>query len=47
MMSNDEIKLKQDEICKLTNELKSHYFLDVFFVDPEKTFLKLLEKIIV
>ena len=34
---------------RLTNwkELKSHYFLGKYFVDPDKNFMNLLDKIIV
>lgn len=42
-----EIHSKQEEICSLTKELRSHYFLGKYFVDPDKTFITLLEKIIV
>ena len=41
------IKLKQDELNRITNELKSHYVYNEFFVDPDKKFTSLLEKIIV
>lgn len=44
---NKQIASKQEEICFLTKELRSHYFLGKYFVDPDKTFLILLEKIIV
>jgi hypothetical protein len=46
-MNIDEINLKKQEINEITNELKSHYLIDEFFVDPDKKFLKLLSKIIV
>jgi hypothetical protein len=46
-MNEEVIKLKKDEINKITNELKSHYYVEEFFVDPEKKFMGLLEKIIV
>jgi hypothetical protein len=46
-MNEDEIKLKKDFITNIANELKSHYYIDEFFVDPEKKFISLLEKIIV
>ncbi len=46
-MNEEEIKSKQDEINKITNDLKSHYLLEEFFVDPDKKFVHLLEKIIV
>jgi hypothetical protein len=46
-MNEEAIKFKKDEISKITNELKSHYLVDEFFVDPDKKFMKLLEKIIV
>jgi hypothetical protein len=41
------MKLNKDEIYKITNELKSHYYMEEFFVDPDKKFIGLLEKIIV
>lgn len=47
MLKEEEIKFKKEEINIITNELKSHYFLEEFFVDPDKKFAKLLEKIIV
>jgi hypothetical protein len=46
-MNEQEIQLKKDFITTLANELKSHYYIDEFFVDPEKKFIGLLEKIIV
>ena len=46
-MNEEKIKLTQMQIQKITKELKSHYYLDEFFVDPEKKFINLLEKIIV
>ena len=46
-MNDEEIKMKKDEISKITNELKSHIYVEEFFVDPEKKFMSLLEKIIV
>ena len=46
-MHEDKIKLTQLQIQNITKELKSHYYQDEFFVDPEKKFINLLEKIIV
>ncbi len=46
-MDEEAMKMKKDEINKITNELRSHYYLEEFFVDPEKKFMGLLEKIIV
>jgi hypothetical protein len=46
-MDEEKIKLTQLQIQNLTKELKSHYFLEEFFVDPDKKFISLLEKIIV
>ena len=46
-MNIEELKLKKEEINQITNELKSHYLIDEFFVDPDKKFLNLLSKIIV
>jgi len=46
-MNSEEIKFKKDEINKITNQLKSHYLIDEFFVDPDKKFMDLLSKIIV
>jgi hypothetical protein len=43
----NDMKLNKDEIYKITNELKSHYYMEEFFVDPDKKFIGLLEKIIV
>lgn len=43
----EEIKLKKEKISEITNELKSHYLLEEFFVDPDKKFFQLLDKIIV
>ncbi len=41
------MKMKKELILEITNQLKSHYYEDEFFVDPEKKFLSLLDKIIV
>lgn len=41
-----EMPNKRHILEKLTEELKSHYYLDEFFVDPDKKFLKLLEQLI-
>ena len=38
---------KKEEIIKITDELKSHYYKNEFFVDPEKKFVSLLQKITV
>jgi len=50
--TNNEIntikyKHKKDEISKITTDLKSHYLIEEFFVDPDKKFFTLLERIIV
>lgn len=45
-VTNEILKLKKDELDYLTNQLKSHYFLEEFFVDPDQKFLKLLERVI-
>lgn len=42
-----DYRTKQDQINSLTKELHNHYFLEKYFVDPDKTFGPLLEKIIV
>lgn len=46
-MDEDTIKLKKSTIDEITKELKSHYLLEEFFVDPDKKFINLLGKIIV
>ena len=46
-MDQKEIISKRDQIDQITNELKSHFLIDEFFVDPDKKFLNLLSKIIV
>ncbi len=38
---------KKDEIKKITDELKAHYYKNEFFVDPDKKFLSLIQKITV
>lgn len=38
---------KKDEIIKITDELKAHYYKNEFFVDPDKKFLSLMQKITV
>ncbi len=43
----EEVKFKRQQIQRLTTELKSHYYHDNFFVDPDKKFIKLLQEIIV
>jgi hypothetical protein len=45
-MQEEELKCKKEQITLLTKELKSHYF-EEFFVDPDKKFTNLLDKIIV
>ena len=47
MDEEKQLKLKKDELNKIVNELRSHYVYNEFFVDPEKNFVLLLEKIIV
>jgi hypothetical protein len=42
-----EFKTHQEEISTILSELKDHYFLGKYFVDPDGNFLSLLEKIIV
>jgi hypothetical protein len=46
-MNDEEIKLKQEEISNITKELKNHYYFGEFFVDPDKKFTNLLDKVIV
>jgi hypothetical protein len=46
-MNDETMKMKKELILEITNQLKSHYYEDEFFVDPEKKFLSLLDKIIV
>jgi len=43
----DEIKLHKLKLEKFTTELKSHLYLDSFFVDPDKKFIELLKNLIV
>lgn len=44
---NEEITIsKRDEICKITEELKSHFYKNDF-IDPDKKFISLLQKITV
>ena len=38
---------KKEEITKITDELKSHYYKNEFFVDPDKKFLNLIQRITV
>jgi hypothetical protein len=38
---------KKDEIMKITDELRAHYYKNEFFVDPDKKFLSLIQKITV
>jgi len=47
MLDNKDVKNSVEEITKMSKELKSHYFKNEFFVDPDKKFEKLLEKLIV
>jgi hypothetical protein len=47
MIEEKNVKLKQDELNKIVTELKSHYAYNEFFVDPDKKFTLLLDKIIV
>ena len=42
-----EFKTHQEEISTILLELKDHYFLGKYFVDPDGNFIALLEKIIV
>ena len=42
-----ELKNQQNEIVSLSKELKNHYFLGKYFIDPDKNFMNLLDKIIV
>lgn len=46
-LESDDYKNNQALILEMTKELKSHFLLDKEFVDPDKDFLPLLEKIIV
>lgn len=41
------IKSKQNEIVLLTKELRSRYYKDKHFMDSDKTFIILFDKIIV
>ena len=47
MQEYKEPILKKDEILEITNELKSHIYKEDFFVDPDKKFISLLERITV
>lgn len=47
MIEENMVSLKKDELDKMVSELKSHYAYNEFFVDPEKKFPKLLDKVIV
>jgi pyridoxine 5'-phosphate synthase PdxJ len=38
---------KKDEIKNITEELKSHYYKNEFFVDPDKKFMNLIQRITV
>jgi hypothetical protein len=46
-MIEETLKMKKELIMDMTNQLRSHYYDDEFFVDPERKFLGLLDKIIV
>jgi hypothetical protein len=46
-MIEDKNISKKDEIMTITNELKSHYYKNDFFVDPDKKFINLMQKITV
>jgi hypothetical protein len=46
-MNEETLKMKKELIMDMTYQLKSHYYDEEFFVDPEKKFLGLLDKIIV
>ena len=41
------LRSRQEQILSMTTELKSHFVLGKYFVDPDKNFNKLLESIIV
>ncbi len=43
----DHIISKKSEVENIIKELRSHYYQEKFFVDPDKNFLPLLERIIV
>lgn len=47
VLKESPFKTKEEEINYITTELKNHYFLEKYFVDPDKTFNVLLGKIIV
>jgi hypothetical protein len=38
---------KKEEIENITKELKSHYYKNEFFVDPDNKFINLIQKITV
>jgi non-homologous end joining protein Ku len=46
MRKDDQYILIKDEILQITHELKSHIHIGEF-VDPDKNFMALLDKIIV
>jgi len=46
-MIEDKNLSKKEEIINITNELKSHYYKNEFFVDPDKKFISLIQKITV
>jgi len=47
MLNIDEkIKNTVTDISSISKQLKSHYYNNEFFVDPEKQFINLLDKLI-
>lgn len=46
-MTEEYVKSKNEEMNLITKELKNHYILNEFFIDPQNNFLSLLERIIV
>jgi hypothetical protein len=38
---------KKQEIKNITEELRSHYYKNEFFVDPDKKFINLIQRITV
>jgi len=47
MLEEKAIKSTVSEITGMSEQLKTHYFNNEFFVDPDKKFTNLLEKLIV
>lgn len=45
-MEEENIKMKQFQIDSIAKELRTHYIHNEFFVDPNKDFLKKIEKVI-